>query len=234
MGYVGIEPTVFSDIYVSCDLKKKKKTGNLYKAILEINDFNAADCLMIGDNEHSDVKMAEANGFAAIHRPYKNNKAIDAIDELKRIENKYGSLPFVTYAFGFYRYIDLLYKEAILNKYNTLIFLSREGFILKQLFDHYQESKSKKIVTKYLYVSRYSTFLPSLKPLEEENFDAILDQYGDISLKSFLKNLHFTPKDLSIILNGFDDVDTIVKGFRNSSQFLELKENKTFQSIYNL
>ena len=43
----------------------------------------------------------------------------------------------------------------------------------------------------YLLVSRKSTFIASLRPLDDEDFHRLLDHYRDISLREFLLSLNF-------------------------------------------
>lgn len=229
---VGIDHNIFSDIFVSCDFKKKKKTGNLYKLLIEQKKFVPETCLMIGDNKQSDVLMSNSNGFMSIHMPFSKNERTNIFEELSKISSKYRNMPFANYAFGFYRFIDLIYKQCIKNNYKKLIFLSREGYLLKSLFEIYQNNLDKKILSEYLYVSRYSTFLPSLKKLEEEDFLAVLDQYGDISLKSFLKNLHFNENEVNCVLCSCDNPNQIIKSFGKSNEFKLLIENEKFRQIY--
>ena len=230
---VGLNSEVFTDIYVSCEYGKKKKSGNLYKIIINERALNPQECLMIGDNEEADGLMSKSNGFTFIHRPYYCRKNMDVFQELNGIRKKYSRYSFANYAFGFYRFIDLLYKESIKNGYSELLFLAREGYILKKFFDIYQNGLEKKVQTKYLYVSRFSTFLPSLKPLCEEKFEGILEQYGDISLKSFLKNLQFTDKEIEKVVDNNINIDEIIRSFDKSLAFEKLKKNVCFQNIYN-
>ena len=62
---------LFNKIYVSSEFNKTKADGKIYNVVT--NDLGVKPCniLHIGDNIHSDVRMAEDNGFKCI---YYNNK----------------------------------------------------------------------------------------------------------------------------------------------------------------
>lgn len=67
-------------------------------------------------------------------------------------------------------------------------FLSREGQPLMRLYDLYRADGPGPHV-RYLEVSRRSTLLPSLGPLETEQFQTLFRQYRAISLFEFLASL---------------------------------------------
>lgn len=152
---------------------------------------------------------------------------------LQKIERKYRKCPFANYAFGIYLFIEQIYEESIQNHYKKIVFLAREGYLLKFLFELYQSNRNVYVQTEYLYASRLSTFLPSLKPIEEECFDAILIQYADISLGAFLRNLQFEEEIIKRILGqlGLED-NKIIFDFRNSNEFKMLRENSLFIEQY--
>jgi hypothetical protein len=103
-----------------------------------------------------------------------------------------GSL-FPEFAFSLYAFIALLHKRLLANGVQDVLFLSREGQLLMQLFSAYQHSpvfkNSERIRCHYLEVSRRSTFLPSLGPLESESFSTLFRQYKAISIAEFLASL---------------------------------------------
>ena len=82
-----------------------------------------------------------------------------------------------------------------------VLFCSREGQLLKELFDLYQSTflHKNKIQTYYFYVSRRSTLIPSLTNPDVEDFDIIFRQYKKISLENFLLNLNFSDEEIKQI-----------------------------------
>ena len=91
-------------------------------------------------------------------------------------------------------FVKLLHQELTLKSVKEIHFFSREGQLLKTLFDLYQKQMcfkgSLKINSHYLKVSRRSTFLPSLRKLEQEKFDVLFRQYRKITIADFLRSLN--------------------------------------------
>lgn len=232
---LGYQVDIFSGIYVSSEYNAKKISGNLYdKVLLEIK-CEATRCLMVGDNETADNKRAIERGFKVFPVPYENKlKENNYKKSIQIIAKKYEKLPFSNYAFGMYYFVEQLYQEAVKKEYATLTFLAREGFLLRKLFEIYQSNKDIKVKTEYIYVSRLASFLPSLSDIEIEQFDAILTQYGDISLEAFLKNLQFSDEIIEEISQELNfKKDKIIFDFKSSNEFMCLKNNKLFLNTYN-
>nr|VFK11733.1 MAG: hypothetical protein BECKLPF1236B_GA0070989_10243 [Candidatus Kentron sp. LPFa] len=101
------------------------------------------------------------------------------------------SIPFVDLAFSLYLFTSRLYETMRARGVRDLFFLSREGFVLKEMFDYFVRNIENPIPIKthYLQVSRRSTFLPSLGFIGEENFRILFRQYRHISLETFVKSL---------------------------------------------
>ena len=103
-------------------------------------------------------------------------------------------LPFEDLAFSLYLFIERLYEKAKAQGIQDLFFLSREGFLLKKMFDYFMLTKEMGgIKTHYLQASRRSSFLPSLGPVQDEDFEILFRQYRRISLEMFLKSLALDP-----------------------------------------
>lgn len=230
----GVDINIFDDILVSSELGVKKKTGHAYKKVKARFGENYR-YLMIGDNEISDIEKAEENGFLAFKVPGIKRASTKQIDkELHQIASEFKKRAFSNYAFGLYLYIERIYEYAVKNEIQKLAFLSREGYFLKELFDIYQMEKPIKIESKYLCVSRMATFLPSLGEIEKENFDAIIRQYGDLSLAAFLKNLQFSKEIIELISDSMNlDSNDIIYGFGNSKVYYDLKKSELFINEYN-
>lgn len=231
---VGLDGGIFKKIYVSSEYGKKKRTGALYRVVLDDLKIDANKCLMFGDDPIADHRKAEEAGFTSIQYDYHSHPAnIEIHRKLAEIEKSHRREPFANYAFGVYYYIQKIYQIAVSRKYKKIAFLAREGYLLKKLFDFYQKDKDIQIKTEYLFASRLSTFIPSLGNLKSENFEAVLTQYSDISLRSFLKNLQFDENLSTDIITQLNlDPDKIIFNFSKSEEFEKLKNNQLFCEAY--
>lgn len=210
---------LIDDIFVSSEYLKNKKTGNLYKYVLQKLKINPQKCLMIGDNEISDFKNPQNLNMDAIHLDrselYKKYDEYLINNNFENIEKKFKKISTATdnfehIVFSLYTFIEKLYYKLLSENKKEVFFLSREGEFLKKLFDLYvKKINNKKIDTHYLIVSRKSTYLPSLKELKKENFSYLLDQYSYITIREFLKSLNFTDKEIK-------EIDVSFKNYNNS------------------
>lgn len=145
--------------------------------------------------------------------------------------------PFANLAYSWYFFTKILYEESVNSNLEDLLFISREGFALKKLFDFYQLIKNPnvKIRTHYLKVSRRSTFMISLKPLKDEDFEILFRQYRKISINSFLKSLNlddFTEdlaKELKVTKKEFKKISLDLP---SDPIFLRLINLKSFRKLY--
>lgn len=195
----------FSDIYISCDYKKSKHNYDLYQLVLDKENIDPEKCIMIGDNEISDIINAKKFKIKTIKIDNHNNvntiKTLKKVDKLKLKKIAKNHDTYNNYAFSLYQYIDTIYKYLLKEGANTCFFLSREGEFLKKLFDTYD--KDNKISSNYLYVSRKSLYPAILKPLDDENFSQLPFSQG-ISLKDFLETLCFKKEEIKIFLDKYD------------------------------
>lgn len=235
----------FTDFFVSCDYLVNKKTGKLYQKVIEKINAKPESCFMIGDNEIGDYKIPKSMGITSylLNRKDKynfyNNFIIDNNEDTiikKYIElTKTKTNNFEHCIFSLYNFIEKIYYKLIKENKNEVFFLSREGEYLKQLFDYYVENTyNKKIQSYYLYVSRKSTYLPSLKKITQERFDILLNQYSYITTNEFLKSLNFNEKEIAEIgkvAQNFD-FNKKINNFKSSDEFKNLLKNKMFIKIY--
>lgn len=232
---------LFDKVFVSCDLKKSKRNGSLYRYIMDGLGISPSQMAMIGDNRISDYRIPAEMGILAIHKVnkkqemlykkqkwgYKNRKSI-TIKKLRHIFHSGKKIS--NYAFSFYLFIDLLYQQCIKDGVKKVYFFSREGEFLKRLFDTYNKNKERKIESEYLYVSRNSTFLPSLGNIDKEDFGILFRQYRKMSARQFMDVLGFTEKQIEEIkIQGLDDV---YEDFSESGIFIQLKKDDQFIKFY--
>lgn len=224
------------DIFVSCEYKKSKRKGSLYDYLLEKLSLNSKQVIMVGDNIHSDFIVPLKKGLAV--KKVKPQIKLDCkeVRSLKKklvipkeyedvFENDCGGLSYSNYAFPLYIFTKRLAGMCERRNIKNLFFLSREGKILKRLFDYYIDLHKIEIKTHYISVSRASVMGATLKPLGQENFDYIL------------KNVFISPKNFLISL-GFDDneIETILKESKISKPnrfYFSLKKSKALKAILN-
>ena len=233
---------IFEDIFVSCHFDTNKASGRLYPLVLEKLGVSASECFMTGDNHTSDYLNAKANGLGAynVKENKKFNQKIDNRKELYDIltfEKKDG-LSYSNYAFVLYLFTQRLYKELIDKSYKKAFFLSREGEFLKKLFDEYSLYMHNtyglpRVESKYLYVSRQSTFPASLRPLEEEDFTTLFSSYPTMSIRVFLEHIGIRESDAEEIMQSLEGNTTEdIKNLWESKVFADLLANEKFRQVY--
>lgn len=159
---------LFDGLYISSTLDKSKFRGTIYPYLLRQIRVRPKDVVMIGDNKYSDVKNALIYGIKPLyylnitnklsHRyniKKKRNNPLKSIE--KKIDYLHHDTAFSAYSIGFYYFCRELYNHATQDNIKSLCFLSRDGLLLKTLFDTYQNiciPTHKHIVTNYVVNSR--------------------------------------------------------------------------------
>lgn len=171
-GYKG-----YDKLYVSCEYGKNKAKGNLYRQVL--SDFGLKKAkiapytiIHVGDNEHSDRNMAMANGIdnllypridknAILYRPFDmsfivgsayrglvTNHIYNGCNSFS-MEYEYGYIYGGLFVTGYCSFIHDYCRQHDVDK---ILFLSRDGDILKQAYELLYPDDIKK--TEYVYWSR--------------------------------------------------------------------------------
>ncbi len=163
-GYSG-----YDKLYVSCEYGKNKAGGKLFELVKQ---ENSGRLVHVGDNEHSDVAMAKKAGIATMHypnvnknallyRPYDmspivggayrgivNNKLYCGAEVYSQ-EKEYGFIYGGLFVTGYCAFIHEYCKAHQVDK---LLFLSRDGDILKQAYEILFPEET----TEYAYWSRHA------------------------------------------------------------------------------
>ena len=171
---------------------------NIYNKIkLNINNINSKNIsklFMLNKNEEEVIN----NVIVSINKESKIN--INDGNKLKKEINKKDNYVFEKMTYPMYLFIEKLYISLIRDKSLKVYFFAREGQFLKKLFDTYQQYIiGPKIESAYLYVSRASTFLGTLKDIKEEKFEGLFHQYPNMSLEVFCKNIAFNKEEINKI-----------------------------------
>ena len=163
-GYSG-----FQKLYVSCEYGCSKSDGGLFRIVRQ--DFpNAEKFVHVGDNYFSDVMKAQKAYFKAIHYPninrYSKNYRTEDISPIiggayRGIVNNhlYAGIVRATknYEFGFVYgglfvlgYCSFIHKYVQSHHIEKVLFLSRDGEVLKEVYDRVFPGEN----TEYVYWSR--------------------------------------------------------------------------------
>lgn len=157
----------YDRIFVSCENGCGKSDGALYKKIKE--SYGKNKYIHIGDNRHSDIRNAKKAGFAAVLYPNVNSFASDyrPHDMSYIIGSVYSGIVNTrlycsekcspAYEYGYkcgglliLGYCGFIYRTAKEKNIDKILFFSRDGYILKQIFDALYND----IATEYVYWSR--------------------------------------------------------------------------------
>lgn len=237
--------SLFNNVFISSEHIASKRSGRLYQKIKEeLNLDIFSDALMLGDNKLADVENAALAGLtskwsdATKHHSYYRSAMPD--DELNNLINKFNAiyLPqnnviYPEVALVLHLFILKLHAQLVSLHVTDVLFMAREGEFLKRLFDQHTCFVGSGIHSHYFYVSRRATFLPSLLPLEQEDFHILFRQYVNISPQEFLFNLNFTSLQIDELKYEFSfELNQRINDLPSSSEFLKLKQNKLFAKYY--
>lgn len=166
--------TNWEKFYLSCDIKKTKHSGSLYKHI--INDLNISPnkILHIGDNEHADIKMAEKNLLKTFHVKklicllYENQPAFKTYYNTNPTVQKSVILSLMSHnlisksywhSLGYnyagptiLAYVQWIDSQAIRDKIKHLLFIGRDGYILQKIYNKIGISK---LDSSYFFAPRF-------------------------------------------------------------------------------
>ena len=231
---------LFSEVFVSCDLNKRKSSGNLYQFILSYFKIEPNHLYMQGDNYKSDVLIPQRLGINSTYRKYK-----DTFNILNRreFERKIKQIQFSNprknalsgYAGELVYFISDLYKQLCIEGVTKVLFCSREGQLLKKLFDEYQLKiwGEKTIESIYFYVSRKATILPSLTEFSKEEFRMIFRQFDKLKIRDFLNSIGFTNDEIIQVCNEIHcSLEENIYINKKNAIYNKLSESKYFLNIY--
>lgn len=160
-------------LYISCECDAVKSDGSLYEYVSRCEQAAYSDWIHIGDNKVSDVIVPEMLGIkaekfslppqktwearlqAAVH----DQVAVQLVSGLSRNArvNNSGLAFSVGYSFAgpiLYSYVLWIVKKACDIGIKRLYFLSRDGYVLKEVADVIIEESNAPLTTFYIYSSR--------------------------------------------------------------------------------
>ena len=231
----------FSEIFVSSDLNRRKSTGNLYRYVLEYFKIQPSELIMQGDNYKSDSLIPKQLGIQVKYRKYENpynvidktifKREVKQILFSNSIDNALSG-----YAGEMIYFISKLYKELHCNKVKKVLFCSREGQLIKKLFDMYQiETWGKATIESiYFYVSRKATILPSLDEFSNEEFKMIFRQFKKLKVKDFLESIGFSNDEIVFVCQSIkESTESEISINKDNTIYIKLLRNDNFLDLYN-
>lgn len=192
-------------LYLSSERGYQKTTRKLFLEVYDSLDYHYTKWIHIGDSKFADdtqpsrlgietqpVPTPELNDYEKEMASYTEEYGVHSVVKLFRdfrleghnakeiFAYEYASLYFVPY-------VHWAVMDALDKGYQTLYFISRDGYYLKLMADAIIESKGLKIKTKYIYGSRKAWRVPSFLDHVDEEFFEI---YGNFSgVRNFSKLL---------------------------------------------
>ena len=210
-------------LFISSESKLTKSTGNLYKFVLNELKINPKNMLHIGDNLKSDYLNPKKLGINCIrikNKKIKNikefgdkeNKIYNIIE--KFINNKIGDNKEYFWNKGYecfgpvlYSYIKWLEENFKKQKYDNILFLSRDGYLMQKAF----KIINSDIETKYFYASRRALIVPTIHKYKD--LSEILENNSfpkKMKIESFFKKIGID-KDNEILNKCGYELDKYIK-----------------------
>ena len=233
-GYTGIDK-----IYLSSEYRKAKFDGRLYDEVIKEEDVEPNTILHIGDNLKDDVEISKEKGFDSYYYDNKSDKTNDICESINNGIVKYIEKSEGNFWIKLGSKAGLLYQAIINNLenkgYDTIYFLSRDGYNLFNIFKEYV----KNIDAKYVYTSRRALLLASITKIDDESVSSLPPFTLGQSIKEILEYIEmsniFTKKDLESIgftsfndrINKLEDIDKFKKlYFLKEKEVLEVCANE--------
>lgn len=221
--------TEVSEVYVSSQIKENKGSGKLYKYVLNDCGIKNSELLHIGDNSQADKVIPRSLGITAYNietligrfdtpanikwnEYYKNNKSLVssvlysliARTNVREVEENTSYFEMLGYRLGgplALSYLTFIIKTCEANSIDKILFVSRDGWILKELYSKFFYEK-KKINYDYVYLQRiiglcatldYNNTPVYLKKLlekakEKDTSICVTDNY-ELNKLEFIKNI---------------------------------------------
>lgn len=178
------------EVYVSNEYDATKACGRLFD-IVKDKEGPLEDWVHYGDNTFSDIRMSARRGIrpvlvdtgssasedyfrsVSMSQPYFHDCSVLAgMQRAARLVS--GDAPEISgavdlIASSYIPYVEWIFRKASEKGIRRLYFLARDGYMLKEIAEELSPAYPG-IELRYLYVSRFALFLPSLYTLSREEF----------------------------------------------------------------
>ena len=244
-GYVG-----YDKLFVSCDYYCNKRDLGLYEYIKENYLQKDETVIHVGDNHQTDYLNAKQVGWDAYHYPkckslgepldkigmsfitgsyycsIVNNFLYNGANEgypYDQEEYKYGFMYGGLFVLG---YVNWIHKKAVENKMDKIIFLARDGYILKKVYDMIYTD----IPSEYALWSRHASMKTSIKT----NITTYLWQFihrrkqynPEITVGNILRDMEF-----DFLISKLNEKQILESDFIGSEQIEEKLEELIKENI---
>jgi len=220
------------EIFVSCDFRKSKFRGDLFDMLPRFRRS-----LHIGDNEHSDVEMAQNAGFDAYHYNFEFPESYSfedsttqhiingilakvLLDQDLTPTELLGAQIYGPLATGF---LIWLFTKLRSKQYDRLLFFARDGAVFYDLLKgHFKDMElvterlfTNLPLTEYVHVSRTSMTLPSLLEIDIQKAHRMVSGKEPRPVREWLSLYGLTNTDLYVPVItscGFSSADECIAG----------------------
>lgn len=169
-------------IYVSSEYKANKASGKLFQLVKNMEDISYSVWTHTGDNEHSDIEVAQKLGIHTVKYDYPKLLPIEYREIQNNPKNNYiqQMIGWNRYCRGLnpredtpwligcvmggmilYPYVEWILQTSIRKEIKNLYFIARDGYVLKTIADQIIAHKKYDIQTYYLYGSRKAWRMPA-------------------------------------------------------------------------
>lgn len=211
-------PIKIKKIYSSADYLLNKRSGRLFKKFEEELKIDPKDHIHVGDNQYSDIEMANSLGIKTIKTtktdfnfsPSKNRKMeFDLKSVLKDKSTEENRLfnAGVELAPLLYFFIYSIIENGIKNNIDTIYYQTREGETFIKVHDMIINNNPFPIdlpEAKIMEVSRMATFGASLDEFSIKALMRLWSQYKSQSMKSLFKTLNIDAEPLKEYFGKYD------------------------------
>jgi len=239
-------------LYVSSDVKKQKRTGELFKLVLDDLAIKSNQIIHIGDNFRSDYFMPRLYLINSIK--IKTNKFIKTKNLLNRsiinlnwfINNRgndftglYEKMGYKIYGPLLYGFVNYTINIAKKNNIDIIFFLSRDGYIMKKAYEIFLEKNENCNRSCYLYASRRSLQVPMLAAYSGD-FNKLFDFISFppyVKLNTVFKRLGYKENHDKIFIeseidtNSYFTISQIRQIFKNDNYINNVKNQIYLNAI---
>lgn len=218
-------------IYVSNEQKVSKGSGKIFKMILDELNINGNQLVHIGDNYNSDYKMPKSLNINAYYYEIKKEKYgiiqnvyTSMFKELysirhQAVSNEYFEWGYTKLGPALYILADWI-KSEIEKEENNIVFLAREGLILKDAVNILNKKKYK-----YMYASRRSLTSPAFSKMKGVgNWEGLI-QNMPIGKKTKVKYV------LEMLGEDFETYQGMIEKYADKNTYVN-KQN--YENVYTL
>lgn len=241
-------------LYLSSDLMLTKASGNLYKYIINDLNVKPSTIMHLGDNYHSDFENPRLYGIDAFFiekiidiflkkniraekllHENENNIGVSIMLGLsafscfnkndKNKENNYWrNFGFIYGGPAVFSYMNWLKKQIIKENIKEVLFVARDGYSLKKVFDII---KPEYIKTHYIYAPRIIYYLITL------DFSMHLKYYPIESFEVIKSVLEYYKDKDGYLQKNTPSINSATQGYKFILDNIEIYKNLTKQEYQN-